>query len=101
MAPLGGVNTVYIEPGSPWENGSGGSFNGRMRDEVLNGEIFYSLREAQILIEGGRKHDNTRRPHNALGYRPPAPETIVPMDPRPTMHQLSNWTIQVGLLMTN
>lgn len=60
--------------------------NGRMRDELLNGEIFYSLREAQIIIESWRKHYNTRRPHSALGYRPPAPEAIVPMDQRPTMH---------------
>ena len=55
-------------------------------DELLNGEIFYSLREAQIIIESWRKHYNTKRPHSALGYRPPAPEAIVPMDQRPTMH---------------
>jgi len=54
-----------------------------MRDELLNGEIFYSLREAQIIIESWRKHYNTKRPHSALGYRPPAPEAIVPMDQRP------------------
>lgn len=52
----------------------------------MNGEVFYSLREAQILIEKWRRHYNTVRPHSALGYRPPAPESIVPMDPRPTMH---------------
>jgi len=62
------------------------SFNARFRDEFLNGEIFYSLREAQILIEEWRKHYNTKRPHSALGYRPPAPETIVQMDQRPVMH---------------
>lgn len=62
------------------------SFNGRFRDELLNGEIFYSLREAQTLIEHCRRHYNTKRPHSALGYRPPAPETIVPMDYRPIMH---------------
>ncbi|AXT34708.1 IS3 family transposase [Phaeobacter sp. LSS9] len=81
-----GAKTAFIEPGSPWENGYCESFNGRMRDELLNGEVFYSLREAQIIIESWRKHYNTKRPHSALGYRPPAPETIVSMDQRPTMH---------------
>ena len=81
-----GAKTAFIEPGSPWENGYCESFNARFRDEVLNGEVFYSLREAQILIEKWCHHYNTVRPHSALGYRPPAPETIVPMDPRPTMH---------------
>ena len=81
-----GAKTAYIEPGSPWENGYCESFNGRMRDELLNGEIFYSLREAQIIIESWRKHYNTKRPHSALGYRPPAPEAISPMDQRPIMH---------------
>ncbi len=81
-----GAKTAYIEPGSPWENGYCESFNGRFRDELLNGEVFYSLREAQILIEQWRRHYNTKRPHSALGYRPPAPETIIPMDYRPTMH---------------
>ena len=81
-----GAKTAYIEPGSPWENGYCESFNARFRDELLDGEIFYSLREAQILIEQWRRHYNTKRPHSALGYRPPAPETIVPMDQRPIMH---------------
>ncbi|MCH2250721.1 MAG: IS3 family transposase [Cognatishimia sp.] len=81
-----GAKTAYIEPGSPWENGYCESFNGRMRDELLNGAILYSLREAQIIIEEWRKHYNTKRPHSALGYRPPAPETIIPMEPRPIMH---------------
>lgn len=81
-----GARTAYIEPGSPWENGYVESFNARFRDELLNGEIFYSLREAQIIIERWRRHYNTRRPHSALGYRPPAPETIIPMDQRPVMH---------------
>ena len=62
-----GAKTAYIEPGSPWENGYCESFNGRFRDERLNGEIFYSLREAQIIIEEWRKHYNTKRPHSALG----------------------------------
>ena len=81
-----GAKTAYIEPGSPWENGYCESFNGRFRDELLNGEIFYSLREAQIIIEEWRKHYNTKRPHSALGYRPPAPETTIPLDQRPIMH---------------
>ena len=72
--------------GKAWENGYCESFNGRMRDEVLNGEIFYSLREAQILIEQWRRHYNTQRPHSSLGYRPPAPEAIVPIDLRPFMN---------------
>ena len=75
-----------IKPGSPWENGYCESFNARFRDELLNGEIFYSLKEAQIVIEEWRKHYNTKRPHSALGYRPPAPETIVPMYQKPAMH---------------
>ena len=81
-----GAKTAYIEPGSPWENGYIESFNARFRDELLNREIFYSLREAQIIIEGWRKHYNTKRPHSALGYRPPVPESIIPMDPRQVMH---------------
>jgi transposase InsO family protein len=81
-----GAKTAYIEPGSPWENGYCESFNARFRDEFLNGEIFYSLQEAQILIEQWRQHYNTKRPHSALGYRPPAPETIIPMEQRPAMH---------------
>lgn len=81
-----GAKTAYIEPGSPWENGYCESFNGRFRDELLNGEIFYSLKEAQIIIEQWRKHYNTRRPHSALGYKPPAPESIIAMDRRTMMH---------------
>jgi len=81
-----GAKTAYIEPGSPWENGFCESFNGRMRDELLNGEIFYSLREAQIIIERWRNHHNTKRPHSALGYRPPAPEATIPVEQRPVMH---------------
>src|ERR1700753_685809 len=68
----------YITPGSPWENGFIESFNARLRDELLIGEIFYSLREAQIIIESWRRHYNTVRPHASLGYRPPAPEVVVP-----------------------
>jgi putative transposase len=73
-----GVQTLYIEPGSPWENGYNESFNSKLRDELLNGEIFTTLREAQVLIERWRRHYNTVRPHSSLGYRPPAPETILP-----------------------
>jgi len=73
-----GAKTAYIEPGSPWENGYIESFNARFRDELLDGEIFYSLREAQVVIEQWRRHYNAVRPHSALGYRPPAPETIIP-----------------------
>ena len=73
-----GARTSYIERGSPWENGFIESFNARLRDELLNGEIFYTLREAQILIESWRRHYNTVRPHASLGYRAPAPEVIVP-----------------------
>jgi transposase InsO family protein len=70
-----GANTLYIEPGSPWENGYCESFNGKLRDECLNQEIFYSLKEAQVVIEQWRNHFNTIRPHSSLGYRPPAPQT--------------------------
>ena len=81
-----GAKTAFIEPGSPWENGYCESFNSRFRDELLNGEIFYSLKEAQIIIEKWRVHYNTVRPHSSLGYKPPAPQSIVPIDQRPTMH---------------
>lgn len=67
------VKTLYIEPGSPWENGYNESFNGRLRDELLNGEVFYTLKEAQVIIEKWRYHYNHIRPHSSLGYRPPAP----------------------------
>ena len=72
-----GARSLYIEPGSPWENGYIESFNGKFRDEVLNREIFYSLQEAQVIIEQWRREYNTVRPHSALGYRPPAPEAIL------------------------
>lgn len=77
LRPLG-VKTLFIEPGSPWENGYNESFNGKLRDELLDREIFCSLREAEVLIERWRRHYNTVRPHSALGYRPPAPETVLP-----------------------
>jgi transposase InsO family protein len=73
-----GVKTLFIQPGSPWETGYNESFNGKLRDELLNTEIFYTLKEAKVLIEQWRLHYNTIRPHSSLGYRPPAPETILP-----------------------
>ena len=85
-----GAKTAYIEPGSPWENGYVESFNGKLRDELLNREIFSTLAEARVLIEQWRVHYNTVRPHSSLGYRPPAPEVIVlgapmpPSNPVPT-----------------
>ena len=85
-----GTGTLYIEPGSPWENGYCESFNGKLRDECLNGEIFYSLQEAQIVIEWWRIEYNTRRPHSALGYRPPAPLASSPWDrPNPVSQPLA------------
>jgi len=98
-----GAKTAYIMPGSPWENGFIESFNARLRDELLDGEIFYSLKEAKIVIESWRRHYNTLRPHGSLGYKAPAPEVFVPalaaraaaqpqpapppaLAPRPTMH---------------
>ncbi len=75
-----GVQTLYIEPGSPWENGYIESFNGKLRDELLNGEIFFTLTEARVLIERWRQEYNTIRPHSSLGYRPPAPETRIPVE---------------------
>ena len=75
------VRTLYITPGSPWENGYIESFNGKVRDELLNREVFDSLLEAQVLVERWRREYNTVRPHSALGYRPPAPEAIAPWGP--------------------
>ena len=93
---IGGVGAkpAFIEPGSPWENGYVESFNSRLRDELLDGEVFYSLAEAKVVIEGWRRHYNTARPHSALGYRPPAPEVALwpslpasrAMAPKPVMH---------------
>ena len=72
-----GVKTLFIEPGSPWENGYNESFNGKLSDEFFNREMFYTLKEAQVLIKHWRQHYNTIRPHSSLGYRPPAPETVI------------------------
>jgi putative transposase len=76
-----GAKTLYIEPGSPWENGYCESFNGKLRDELLNGEIFYSLKEAKAVIGQWRSHYNAVRPHSSLGYRPPAPQAFSPVPP--------------------
>lgn len=100
-----GAKTAYIERGSPWENGYVESFNARLRDELLDGEIFYTLQEARVVIESWRRHYNTVRPHGSLGYKPPAPAVFVPtfaawpaapprpapparlpVAPKPTMH---------------
>ena len=85
------MKRLFIGPGSPWENGYNESFNGKLRDELPNGEIFYTLTEAKVLIERWRQEYNTIRPHSSLGYRPPAPEawrlmpphTIPSPSPRP------------------
>jgi putative transposase len=74
-----GVKTLYIEPGSPWENGYIESFNGKLRDELLDGEIFTTLQEAKILIEQWRKEYNQVRPHSSRKNRPPEPEAILTM----------------------
>jgi len=74
-----GVKTLFIEPGSPWENGYIDSFNGKMRDELLNREIFTTLTEAKVFIEQWRREYNQVRPHSALGYRLPSPEAILAM----------------------
>jgi len=95
-----GSTTAYIEPGSPWENGYCESFNAKLRDELLNGEVFYTLKEASVVIEQWRRHYNSIRPHSSLGYQSPAPEVVIwPTEPsgsgplahpaivtRPTMH---------------
>jgi transposase InsO family protein len=78
------IQPLFIQPGSPWENGFIESLNGRMRDEFLNGEIFFTLMEAKVLIERWRHLYNTKRPHSSLNYRPPAPETL-----RPSLNQLA------------
>ncbi len=75
-----GVKTLYIELGSPWENGYIESFNGKLRDEVLNREVFDTLLEAKVLVERWRREYNHIRPHSALGYHPPVPEAILPAD---------------------
>ena len=75
-----GVRTLFIEPGSPWENGYVESFNGKMRDELLNREVFSTLLEAKVLVEQWRREYNQIRPHSSLNYLPPAPEAIMPLE---------------------
>ena len=84
-----GVKALLIEPGSPWENGYNESFNGKLRDELLNGEVFYTLKEARVLIERWRQEYNTFRPHSALKYKPPAPESTQPRILDPTWLQIN------------
>jgi putative transposase len=110
-----GAKTAYITPGSPWENGFIEPFNARLCDELLDGEIFYSLAEAKIVIESWRRHYNTARPHGSLGYKPPAPEVFIPamaarataqprpatspaLASKPSVNQHPNWTSQWGLI---
>ena len=73
-----GVQTLFIEPGSPWENGYNESFNGKPRDELFNGETFTKLLEVKVLIEQWRKEYNQFRSHSSLNYQPPTPVTIKP-----------------------
>jgi transposase InsO family protein len=105
------VRPLFIEPGSPWEHGYSESFNGTLRDDLLDRELFYTLREAQVLTEGWRQHYNTVRPHSALGYRPPAPAAVAfsaltPL-PLPTLalgaglNQHCGWTNQWGQVTTS
>jgi len=77
------VKTLFIEPGSPWENGYVESFNGKMRDELLNREVFTTLLEAKVLVERWRREYNQVRPHSSLNYLPPAPEAIMPPEQEP------------------
>ena len=92
-----GVKTLYIDPGSALENGYMGSFNGKLRDELLNLEIFTTLFEAQVLIENWRKDYNQIRPHSAVGYRPPAPEVIIPGygSTSLTLHVVHGWGLVI------
>ena len=107
-----GVGTLFIEPGSPWENGYRESLNGKLRDELLDREVVHSLREAQVLVEAWRRHSDTARPHSALGYRPPAPEAIPGpawIPPRSAAgqaagvvyHRRCAWTDQAGQVIRN
>ena len=91
-----GVKTLYIEPGSPWENGYIESFNGKLRDELLNGEVFDTVLEARVIIERWRKEYNQKRPHSSLGYLPPAPEAILPVQKIQLELKRQNTNIQVG-----
>jgi transposase InsO family protein len=85
------VKTLFIAPGSPWENGYVESFKGKLRDELLNPEIFYTLTEAKVLIERCRNEYNTRRPHSSLSYRPPVPETVAAAPPSGGFLRFLHW----------
>ena len=85
------MGTLFIEPGSPWENGYIESFNGKLRDELLDREIFTTLLEAKVLIENWRREYNTIRPHSSLGYKPPAPEAVMPYN----SHSVGRLTLEV------
>ncbi len=91
MSGLGGwePRTLYIEPGSPWENGYVESFNGKLRDELLDREVFYTLLEARVLRERYKETYNQVRPQNSLGYRPPAREALLPAEPVPVLAGLT------------
>jgi transposase InsO family protein len=91
-----GVKTLFIEPGSPWENGYIESFNGKFRDELLNGEIFDTVIEARVITERWRRYYNTKRPHSSLNYRPPAPEAMLPAQSFQLALSQGNTNIQVG-----
>ncbi|WP_082024802.1 integrase core domain-containing protein [Mameliella alba] len=93
------AGTAYAEPGLPWENLCCASFNARSGEKMFSGGLFCSPSQALAPIERRRKHRNTKRPHGALGYHPPVPETIVPMDRRPVILQHSNWTFRMGPIM--
>ena len=95
-----GAKTAYIEPGSPWENGYCESFNSKLRDELLNGEIFYSLKEARTVIEAWRRHYNEVRPHSSLGYRPPTPAVLFPERPA-ALTQMTSPGAQVQTALIN
>ena len=94
-----GTKTIYITPGSPCENGYCESFSGKLRDELLNGELFYTLRKAQVLIDQWRVFYNTKRSHSSLGYRPPAPETKIPDQEIPMQKMLRELRFKGGQLM--
>jgi len=89
-----GVKTLFIEPGSPWENGYIESFNGKLRDEFLNVELLDTVLEARVLLERWRRHYNTVRPHSSLEYRPPAPEAIQPWPPGSATPRLPAMAVQ-------
>ena len=84
-----GAKTLFIEPGSPWENGYVESFNGKLRDELLDREVFYTLKEVEVVVDQWRREYNQVRPHSALGYRPPAPEAILASDLLPVLAGLT------------